>query len=153
MPNDTLDLYIKQHPEDISHIHYIIGRRYLLQNKYMDAVAELKKALDTCTNPDANPEIKEVRFRLMDSYFASGAYKKGDALLNDLVAKYPNDSAALYCVTGRRYQLQNRFNNAIDYFSKAASFASSTVDNDVENARERLLDCYLAKNEDDIAKK
>ena len=119
-------------PENAPRAQLLIGICYQVQKKYSEAIAALRKGIESF--PTANGTVKEMKYRLGECYRESGRWDDGIALYKALAVDYPEDAARHKFDLGICYQGKGDYEQAITLYKEV-----STGYPDSPKAKEALL--------------
>lgn len=125
-------------------VHYTVGRRYVWQHRYAQAIPELEKALALGETRREDPARRDAGTRLLNCYIVEQRWQNAESLLNKLMTEYPDDKRQWHFALGQCYQANAKLDQAIQEFRMALDLASiKKGDLRGRDIGKALFECYL----------
>ena len=123
-------------------LYYTVGRRRVLRHEYVEAIPELRKAIELAPPMKSNAEtITDANYRLLHCYVVRKQWDEAEKLGPKLVQAYPESAYKFQMEMGKCYQVQGKCDKAIEYLEPAAEKCPKDFDN-AKRLYKTLLDAY-----------
>lgn len=140
------------YPGDAWKLHYVVGRRYLWQHNYAQAVPELSKALELGAAFKDNADFSDAKSQLVNAYVAMTQWDNALPLVTELVRDCPARMPEWCLALGKCYQAKGRPQDAIEQFKKALDLTKAPKgDAGVRMIGKALLESYVSTGDLDAA--